>query len=152
MRLDAPFQGFLQLRQFPAASVPRANSVRACAWLSPWMIALIMPCPLLPHTCDTTLLSLILAVSKTLCNRLICSRVLRDQAFAVAHQIPQHPYWLSRNETGADQAMPQQIGNPFTIPHIGFPTREGFDLMGIGQNQLKLVFQHIVDWPPEHSR
>ncbi len=65
MGLDAPFQSFLQLRQFPPASVPRANSVSVCASLSPWMIALIMLCPLLPHTSDTTLVSLIVAVSKT---------------------------------------------------------------------------------------
>jgi hypothetical protein len=50
MRLDPPFQGCLQLGEFPVASVPRANSVRVCASLSPWMIALIMLCPLLPHT------------------------------------------------------------------------------------------------------
>ncbi len=55
MGLDAPFQSFLQLRQFPPASVPRANSVSVCASL----------CPLLPHTSDTTLVSLIVAVSKT---------------------------------------------------------------------------------------
>ena len=45
--------------------------------------------------------------------------------------------------------MPQQVGNPFAIPHIGFPTREGFDLMGMSQDQLKLVFQHSVEWPED---
>jgi hypothetical protein len=116
------------------------------------MIALIMLCPLLPHTSDTTLVSLIVAVSKTLCSRLICSRVLIDQAFAIAHQVPQHPYRFGRDETGADQAMPQQISNPFAIAYIGFATGQGLDLMGIGQQQLKLVFQHSVDRPPEHAR
>ena len=52
--------------------VPRANSLSVCASLSPWMIALIMLCPLLPQTSDTTLVNLILAVSKILCSRLIC--------------------------------------------------------------------------------
>ena len=77
--------------------------------------------------------------------------VLRDQAFALAHQIPQHSDGLGGNETGAAQAMAEPVGHPFALAHVSCAAWEGLDLMGIGQQQLKLVFQHRVERPPKDA-
>src|SRR5215813_9263425 len=63
---------FLVVSRFSSTDGPSSQYSGSAHRSLAYLIALIMLCPLLPHTSETTLVSLLVVVSKTLCNRLLC--------------------------------------------------------------------------------
>lgn len=74
-----------------------------------------------------------------------------NQSFAIAREFTQLADRLGRNEAGVEQAMPQQIGYPFTLLHVGFAPRERLDVLGVDQKQGMTLFQNVVDRMPKHA-
>ncbi len=89
-----------------------------------------------------------LAVSNTFCTRLMawarcCTSVLR-----IAHQVAQIANGFGRNEAGFEQAMAQQVGEPFTILNVRFVAGHRLHVLGVDQDDLKAAFQDVEDRSP----
>ena len=67
---------------------------------------------------------------------------------AVARQLAQFALADRRNETGPQQPMPQQFGQPFRIVEVGLAARDRFDVVRIDQPHLKGVLQNVEDRLP----
>ena len=78
------------------------------------------------------------------------ARTFLQQARALAGEITQDPLLRRRHETGAQQPMLQQIGDPFGISYVGLASRHRFEVLGINHQQFEVPFQQIVDGFPEH--
>ena len=44
--------------------------------------------------------------------------------------------------------MPQQVGEPLAVPHVGLAPRHGLDVAGVDQQQLELLLQQVPDRLP----
>ena len=89
-----------------------------------------------------------LAVSSTFCTRLMACARCCTNCLAMAHEIAQVANGLGRNEAGGQQAVPQQVRQPFTVLDIGLVTRNGLHMLRIDQNDLKTAFQDVKDRTP----
>jgi hypothetical protein len=66
-----------------------------------------------------------------------------NQSLAIARQIaklPDRPGW---NEAPLNEPVAQGLGNPLAIFHIRFPSRNIFDMPGVGQENFHALFQDI---------
>jgi len=70
---------------------------------------------------------------------------------AQARQIAQFTNLASGNETGSQQSMLQQLGNPFTIFLIRLASRQCLHVLRVHQQDREFIFQHIPDWLPIHT-
>ena len=71
------------------------------------------------------------------------SRTLLDQTLAVSAEIAQFTSRGRWNETGFEQPMAQQIGEPFAIFNIGLATWNGFHMLSIDQDDAAALFQQV---------
>src|SRR5262245_61844554 len=111
----------------------------------PAMSASIMGRPLVPMMSEMTESSLMLDSSSVRCSR--CTWLVRLLA------CPQQAALLLRggvgHEASADQTVRQKIRQPCGIVHVGLAAGHVLDVLGVGQNQLKLaVAQNIPLRPP----
>ena len=67
---------------------------------------------------------------------------------AIPGQFAQFPLADGRHETGAQQAVLQQLGQPLGILDIGLAPWHGFDVLGVHQQHFKVGFQDIEDRLP----
>lgn len=79
-------------------------------------------------------------------------RDLSHQLLAGTREVAQLLNGRGRHETGADQAMRQQVRNPARIVHVRLSTRDIFDVLGIGQHQLNMPLQQMPHRLPVHAR
>ena len=56
------------------------------------------------------------------------------------------------NEAGLEQAVAQEIRDPFAIFDIGFVPRNGMHMLGIDQHDLITAFQQIENGTPRDAR
>ena len=59
----------------------------------------------------------------------------------VTGQIAQITRPTERHKAGANQAMRQQLGQPFAVACVRLLTKNGLHLILVGQNQLEVAFQ-----------
>ena len=90
-----------------------------------------------PKTSEATLASLMLAVFKELQQPVAFDRLALHEFTAVAQQLAQLPQRPRRREALGDQAMSNQIGDPFEILHIGLAPGHVADVPGVADDQLK---------------
>jgi hypothetical protein len=57
-----------------------------------------------------------------------------------------------RHETGADQPMGEQIGEPHGVVDVGLAPGHVLDVRGVGQHQLEVPFEDVPDGLPVHAR
>ena len=58
------------------------------------------------------------------------------------------PIW---DEAGLEQAVAQQIGDPFGILDVRLATGHGFDVLGVGEQHLKLALEQVIGGLPVHA-
>lgn len=68
--------------------------------------------------------------------------LLLNQFLPIASQILKFTDGFGWNETALDETIAKKLGNPLTLPDIGFPTRNIFDISRIGQNYFHVLFQN----------
>jgi len=71
---------------------------------------------------------------------------------AVAGQLPDRSDLLGRDETAAQQAAFQQVGQPLTVFHVGLAARDVLHVAGVDQHHLQRVglAQGVEDRLPKH--
>ena len=77
--------------------------------------------------------------------------LLLNQFLPVTGQIPKFTDGFGGDKTASDEAMAQQLGNPFTVLYVGFPARDILDISSIGQNHFHALFQNVEDRLPVDS-
>jgi len=77
---------------------------------------------------------------------------LARQRTAVARQLPQVALLPRGNEAGPQQPVPQQIGDPMGVCHIGLAPRHRFHVRSVGYQQPEVAFQQVVDGHPVVAR
>ena len=75
-------------------------------------------------------------------------RLAFHQLAAIAQEFPQLPQRRRWHEALGDQAMPDQIGNPFGILHVGFAPGDVTDVPSVADDEFKTPFQHGIDGLP----
>ena len=76
-------------------------------------------------------------------------RALLDQVGALAGQIAQGPLWGRRDETGAQQPVGEQLGNPLGILHVGLAPGYVLDVLRVDDQHREVAFQQVVEGLPE---
>jgi hypothetical protein len=76
------------------------------------------------------------------------SRLAFDELAAVAHQLAQLAKRLGRNKALRDQAVPDQVGDPFGILHVGLASGHVADVAGVPHDQIETALQHSIDRAP----
>src|SRR5215210_4752784 len=120
-----------------------------CAEAVPSIKALSIARPDTPKTSLTTLASLMLAVSRSFRSRFRSAAWL-STSFRGERKGSRNPRGGGggRHEALRDQAMPDQIGNPFGVLHIGLAARHVADVPGVADDELKTPFKHGIDGLP----
>jgi len=75
-----------------------------------------------------------------------------DEFSAVAQEIAQLTDRLRRHEALRDQAVPQQVGNPLAVLHVGLATGHVLDVVRIADDDLEVVLEHSMDRLPVDAR
>ena len=105
-----------------------------------------------PKTSLMTLASLMLAVSRSFREPVAFGRLALHQLAAVAQQLAHLPQRLGRHETFGDQPVPDQIGDPLGILHVGLAPRHIADVSGVADDQLEMPLQDGIDRAPVDAR
>ncbi len=63
-----------------------------------------------------------------------------DQGCPIAREVAQFALLSLGNEAGFEQAMVQQISNPFGIFDVGLASGDGLHMLGIDHDHLKESF------------
>jgi hypothetical protein len=71
-----------------------------------------------------------------------------DQRLAVAHQLAQHPDLRRRHEAGAHQPVPDQVGDPLRVLHVGLAPGQVAHVRGVADDEREGAFQGSVDGLP----
>jgi hypothetical protein len=79
-------------------------------------------------------------------------RLALDQLAAVAQQLAHLPQRPGRHEALGDQPVPNQIGDPLGILHIGLAPRHVADVPGVADDQLEMPLQDGIDRAPIDAR
>src|SRR5262249_3429182 len=127
---------------------PLANSAISSGVAWPRLSASSISRPETPKTSDATLESLILALSKSLEMRLRPSAPGIDQFDPVARQRAQFSQFRRRDITWLQQSVAQQVCDPFGIFDIGLATGDSLDVARVGDDQLEVTFENVVDRLP----
>src|SRR5947209_16391908 len=116
------------------------------------MRASIICLALLPTISVTTELNLILAVSRILWMRFICR--LRSCIRWVWLRTRSRSSRMGEggNEAGLEQAVAQEISDPFAIFDICFVPSNGVHMLRIDQHDLITAFQQIENGTPRDAR
>jgi hypothetical protein len=99
--------------------LPRARSARTSGSVVPPTSASSIARPETPSTSEATQPSSGPGILQHLVQPLGLAGALIDQCLAVAGQLPQLPDRAGRHEARADQTMPDQLGDPGRVGHIG---------------------------------
>ena len=75
-----------------------------------------------------------------------------DKRRTQARQATQVLLLTMRHTTLLEQAMLQQVSNPFRILFIGFASWNRFHMLGISHSQLEEAKEPIINWTPVHTR
>ena len=67
---------------------------------------------------------------------------------AVAQQLSHFPQRPGRHEALRDQPVPNQIGDPLGILHVGLAPWHVADVPSVADDQVEMPFQHGIDRPP----
>src|SRR6266852_1050692 len=73
---------------------------------------------------------------------------LANQGRPIPRELSQLSLWTLGHEAGAQQTVPQQIRDPFTISDIRLATGHLLDVLGVYQQQLYLAFEQIPERVP----
>jgi hypothetical protein len=106
--------------------------------------------PLLPSTSLATEARLDVGALQHLLQTVHLLRSLLHQRLAIARQLPQCPDRLGRDKTRFEQAMPQQVGQPFGIFHIRLAPGHRLHMLRVHQDHLAPCFQQVVHRMPIH--
>ncbi len=68
-----------------------------------------------------------------------------DQLGALARQIAAIALFDRWNETGLEQTMLQEVGEPLGVLYIGLAPRHAFDMVRIHEQQREIAFQQVPD-------
>ena len=147
---EAPAEGFRQHCCF-GAKLPRPRAAKRSGSVSPAAKARSMARPDTPRMSLTTLRQLDIGALQELMNPIRRRHAIAKQALAVPCQIAQCANPGRRNETRANQAMRQEIGQPLAVAHIGLPPRHGLDVMRVGEHDGQIAFEQIEDRLPVHA-
>jgi len=132
----------------------------AWAVVCPSNKAASMARPETPITSDATDANLMLASSSTarvpraagagrcVLHPIDQGRAFADKRAAKPGEIAQVALRHWRDETGAQQTVPQQVRQPFRVTHISLTARHGFDVLRIHQQHVEIAFQDIEHWLP----
>ena len=71
-------------------------------------------------------------------------RSLPHQRRPLPRQLAQLPLLPVRDEAPAEQAVPQQVGDPLAVLDVGLAARDRLDVPGVGQQQLEAALQQVV--------
>lgn len=83
----------------------------------------------------------------------VCERRrLANQTFTIARQFSQFTDMSRRNKTRLEQAVAQQVGQPFCINHIGLARFEAFGITRIGEDDFHLSCKDVEDRLPVNPR
>ena len=93
-----------------------------------------------------------LAVSQKLQQPVAFSRLALDQFAAVAQQVTQLTEGLGRHKALCNEAVTDQIGNPFSVLHVRLAAWHIPDVASVAHNQLEGTFQNGIDRPPVDPR
>jgi hypothetical protein len=93
-----------------------------------------------------------LAVFKELQEPVAFGRLAFHQLAAVAQQLAQLPQRPGRHEALGDQPVPDQIGDPLGILHVGLAPRHIADVPGVADDQLEMPLQDGIDRAPIDAR
>jgi hypothetical protein len=104
-----------------------------------------------PKTLVATLASLMSASSSTFLNAIGCRRPLLDQPRPLPRQIAQFADWRGRHETGLQQTVPQQLGDPLAVLHVGLAVGHSLDVLGIDQNDVNPALEDVEDRLSVHA-
>ena len=63
-----------------------------------------------------------------------------DAGCAIAGQFAQFTLGTVRDEAGAQQTMPQEIGDPLGVFDVRLASWHGFDVLGIDDQHLNVAF------------
>jgi len=73
---------------------------------------------------------------------------LLHETTTMPRQIAQGALLSRRDEAAAQQAVAQQIGQPFRIADIGLAAGHGLHMLGVDDEHVELTFQQVIDRPP----
>jgi hypothetical protein len=73
---------------------------------------------------------------------------LGSKAAAMAGELPQVALLPAGNEAGTQQPVAQQLGDPLSILDIALSSRHRFHVGGVGDDQLEVALQQIIDRHP----
>ena len=74
--------------------------------------------------------------------------VLLDQLDPVPGPVPEFLDRRRRHETGSQQSVSQQVGDPLGIVLVGLASRDILNVIGLGQQQREMTLEHIPYWLP----
>jgi hypothetical protein len=132
--------------------LPRARSARTSGSVVPPTSASSIARPETPSTSEATQPSSGPGILQHLVQPLGLAGALIDQCLAVAGQLPQLPDRAGRHEARADQTMPDQLGDPGRVGHIGLAAGHVLEVLGVQQPALDVVFQQVLDRLPAAPR
>src|SRR5215471_3246040 len=128
-----------------------ANSAISSGVAAPTLSALSMSRPETPKGSEMTPESLMLALSSSLMMRLRPSAPGIDQLDPITQEQTQLPQLRRRDVTRLQQAVAQQVCDPLGIFDIGLASRHGLDVTRIGDDQLEVTFEDVVDRLPVNA-
>lgn len=70
-------------------------------------------------------------------------RVLTDERLAVAHQFAQLTDLRRRDETGSEQPVAQEVGEPLAVTHVGLPAGHGLGVAGVDEDDREHGFEML---------
>ena len=77
------------------------------------------------------------------------ARAFLDQVGALAGQVAQGALRRIWHETGPQQPMRQQLGNPLGIANVGLASRHLLDMLRVDHQHGETALQQVVDRFPE---
>src|SRR5215468_4942491 len=119
-----------------------ASSAISSALAIPRLSASSMSRPETPKGSEMTPESLILALS---------SAPGVDQLDPITQERAQLPQFRRRDVTRLQQAVAQQVCDPLGIFDIGLATRHSLDVTRIGDDQIEVTFEDVVDRLPVNA-
>ena len=132
---------------------PRAYSAICTASCSPAMRASNIARPLTPKISEATTANLMLALSSTFCRRLMQAVDLLRAALHQGLALAQRTDRRGRDEARAQQAMAQQVRQPFAVLAARFaPRHRAPVLRGYDEERAALRLEHVEHRMPVHAR
>ena len=71
---------------------------------------------------------------------------------AVTHKIAQLPDGKGRDKAAGNEVVLKDVGDPLSVPSIGFLAAESLDVFGMSENHFTGRFEHVVDGDPVFPR